>query len=206
MKYTGPKFKLCRREQANIFGSQKYNVKKNRSLPGQHGGAMQRLSEYWKLLRNKQLLKRTYLLSEKQFARIVKEIASKISKNKWISHDVALYQSLESRFDCMVYRAWFAKSITQARQMVNHGHFLLNGVKHNIPSTFLKPGDKIIIKTQLQDSVLYNDILTNLKVKSPSWIKIDKNSHAIEVLTLPQKGELWLNADLLKTIEFYARA
>lgn len=206
MKYTGPKFKLCRREQANIFGSQKYNVKKNRSLPGQHGGAMQRLSEYWKLLRNKQLLKRTYLLSEKQFARIVKEIASKISKNKGISHDVALYQSLESRFDCMVYRAWFAKSITQARQMVNHGHFLLNGVKHNIPSTFLKPGDKIIIKTQLQDSVLYNDILTNLKVKSPSWIKIDKNSHAIEVLTLPQKGELWLNADLLKTIEFYARA
>jgi small subunit ribosomal protein S4 len=74
--------------------------------------------------------------------------------------------------------------------MVNHGHFFLNGVKHNIPSTFLKPGDKIIIKTQLQDSVLYNDILTNLKVKSPSWIKIDKNSHAIEVLTLPQKGEL----------------
>jgi len=206
MKYTGPKFKLCRREQANIFGSQKYNVKKNRNLPGQHGGAMQRLSEYWKLLRNKQLLKRTYLLSEKQFARIVKEIASKISKNKGISHDVALYQSLESRFDCMVYRAWFAKSITQARQMVNHWHFLLNGVKHNIPSTFLKPGDKIIIKTQLQDSVLYNDILTNLKVKSPSRIKIDKNSHAIEVLTLPQKWELWLNADLLKTIEFYARA
>lgn len=206
MKYTGPKFKLCRREQANIFGSQKYNVKKNRTLPGQHGWAMQRSSEYWKLLRNKQLLKRTYLLSEKQFSRIVKDIAGKISKNKWISHDIALYQTLESRFDCIVYRAGFAKSITQARQMVNHGHFILNGVKHNIPSTFLKPWDKVSIKAKLQDSTLYNDILTNLKVKAPSRIKIDKNDHAIEVLSLPQKWELWLAADLLKTIEFYARA
>ncbi len=206
MKYTGPKFKLCRREQVNIFGSEKYNMKKNRNLPGQHGGAMKRSSEYWKLLRNKQLLKRTYLLSEKQFARIVKEIAAKISKNKWISHDIALYQSLESRFDCIVYRAGFAKSITQARQMVNHEHFLLNWVKHNIPSTFLKPSDKIVIKPKLQNSTLYNDILTNLKVKAPSRIKIDKNTHTIEVLSLPQKWELWLNADLLKTIEFYARA
>jgi len=97
-----------------------------------------------------------------------------------------LYQSLESRFDCIVYRAGFAKSIMQARQMVNHAHFTLNGVKHNIPSTFLKPGDKISIKTKLQDSTLYNDILTNLKVKAPSRIKIDKNSHSIEVLSLPQ--------------------
>jgi len=206
MKYTGPKFKLCRREQVNIFGAEKYNVKNNRNLPGQHGWSMQRSSEYWKLLRNKQLLKRTYLLTEKQFSRIVKDIAGKISKNKWISHDIALYQTLESRFDCIVYRAGFAKSIMQARQMVNHWHFLLNSVKHNIPSTFLKPWDKITLRTKLQDSALYNDILTNLKVKAPSRTKIDKNTHSIDVLSLPQKWELWLSADLLKTIEFYARA
>jgi small subunit ribosomal protein S4 len=127
MRYTGPKFKLCRREQVDLFGSKKYDVKKNRNLPGQHGASMQRSSEYGKLLRNKQLLKRTYGLSERQFVRIVKEISAQYSKNKQITHDFALFQFLEKRMDSVVYRAGFAKTIMQARQMVVHGHFLLNG-------------------------------------------------------------------------------
>ena len=206
MKYTGPKFKLCRREQTDLFGSNKYNVKKNKSLPGQHGANMQRSSEYGKLLRNKQTLKRMYLLSEKQFGKIVKDIAAQYAKNNQVTHDTALFQFLERRMDSIVFRAGFGKTIIQARQMVNHAHFTLNGVKHNIPSTFVKVGDKITIKPKLQDSVLFSQNLSENKIKIPSWIKVDKNAHTIEVLWLPKLGEVGIPADLLKVIEFYARA
>jgi len=87
---------------------------------------MKRNSEYGKLLRNKQVLKRSYLLSEKQFAKLVEKTSSKYSKNNKISHDLALYIMLEGRMDSIVYRSGLAKTIIQARQMVNHGHFLLN--------------------------------------------------------------------------------
>ena len=205
MKYTWPKKKLCRREGVNIFGSAKYNLKKRKTTPGQHGSAMQRNSEYGKLLRNKQLLKRSYLLSEKQFAKIVKITASQYAKNQNVSHDFALFQFLERRMDVIVLRSGLAQTIMQARQMVGHGHFTLNGVKHNIPSTFLKPGDKIALRDGLKKSPLYASNIKNA-VKVPSWIKVDKNAYTIDVLSLPQKGEIEPQADLLKVIEFYARA
>lgn len=205
MRYTGPKFKLCRREQVDLFWSKKYDVKKNRNLPWQHWANMQRSSEYGKLLRNKQILKRTYGLSERQFVRIVKEISSQYSKNKQITHDTALFQFLEKRMDSIVYRAGFAKTIMQARQMVVHGHFLLNGKKHNIPSTFVQPGDKISLKASLHNSPLYSQAMDN-KNKVPSWIKLDRNAYAVEMLSLPLVGEIHVNSDLLKVIEFYARA
>jgi small subunit ribosomal protein S4 len=166
---------------------------------------MQRSSEYGKLLRNKQTLKRLYLLSEKQFARIVKDIAGKFSKNNDVTHDTALFQFLERRMDAIVLRAGFAKTIIQARQMVTHGHFLLNGIKHNIPSTFLSAGDKIVIKKGLQESPLFTQNLSENKNKLPSWVKVDKNDFAIEVLGMPKMGEIGMPADVLKVIEFYAR-
>ena len=205
MRYTGPKFKLCRREQVDLFWSKKYNVKNNRNLPGQHGAAMHRSSEYGKLLRNKQVLKRTYGLSEKQFVRIVKLLAAQYSKNKQVTHDTALFQFLERRMDSLVYRAGFAKTMMQARQMVVHGHFVLNGGKHNIPSTFLQPGDKITLKAGLKNSPLYAQSLDS-KVKVPSWIKVDRNGYVMEMLNMPLVGEIAVNADVLKVIEFYARA
>lgn len=206
MKYTGPKFKLCRREQVDLFWSKKYNVKKNRSLPWQHGANMQRSSEYGKLLRNKQVLKRMYMLSERQFVRIVKEIAAKYAKNKNITHDTALFQFLERRMDSVVYRSGLAKTIMQARQMVNHGHFLLNGKKHNIPSSFVAIGDKISLKDKLKNSALYSQNSVEVKGKTPSWVKLDKAANIAEMLNDPQVGELGIPADLLKVIEFYARA
>ncbi|HCB52106.1 TPA: 30S ribosomal protein S4 [Patescibacteria group bacterium] len=174
-------------------------------MPGQHGANMQRSSEYGKLLRNKQVLKRTYGLSEKQFVRIVKEIAAQYSKNNQVTHDVALFQFLERRMDSVIYRSGFAKTMMQARQMVTHGHFQLNGVKHNIPSTFIKPGDKITLKQGLTNSPLYAQSLDS-KVKVPSWVKIDRNGYGIELVSMPQMGEIAVNADVLKVIEFYARA
>ena len=205
MKYTWAKMRLCRREGVNIFGSAKYNLKQRKTTPWQHGTSMQRNSEYWKLLRNKQLLKRSYLLSEKQFAKIVKVTASQYAKNQNVSHDFALFQFLERRMDVIILRSWLAQTIMQARQMVVHGHFTLNGVKHNVPSTFLKPWDKIALREGLKKSPLYASNAKNA-VRVPSWIKVDKNAYTIEVLSLTQKGEIETQADLLKVIEFYARA
>ncbi len=206
MRYTWPKFKLCRREQVNLFGSPKYDVKKRRSLPWQHGSSMKRNSEYWKLLRNKQVLKRSYLLSEKQFSNLVQKLSAKYAKNNEISHDAALYIFLESRMDSIIYRSGLAKTIMQARQMVGHAHFLLNGRKHNIPSTFIKDGDKITIKPKLKDSPLYSGASVSKTLKIPSWIKVDRNKYEIELLSSPKLWEMWVLADILKVIEFYARA
>ncbi len=206
MRYTWPKFKLCRREQVNLFWSAKYDVKKRRSLPWQHGSSMKRNSEYGKLLRNKQVLKRSYLLSEKQFAKLVEKTSSKYSKNNKISHDLALYIMLEGRMDSIVYRSGLAKTIIQARQMVNHGHFLLNWKKHDIPSTFLKIWDKITLKPKLKESPLYAGSSVNKSLKIPSWVKVDRNKYEIEVLALPKLWEVGVLADILKVIEFYARA
>lgn len=197
--------RLCRREGVNLFGSAKYNLKKRKTTPGQHGSNMQRHSEYGKLLRNKQLLKRSYLMTEKQFSKIVKSTASKYAKNNNVSHDFALFQFLERRMDVLILRSGLAQTIMQARQMVVHGHFQLNGVKHNVPSTFLKAGDKITLREGLKNSPLYAQSAKST-VKVPSWIKVDKNAYAVEVLALPQKGEIETHADLLKVIEFYARA
>ena len=150
--------------------------------------------------------KRTYLLTEKQFVKIVKHIAEKFSRNNDVSHDVAVYQFLERRMDTIVYRSGLAKTIMQARQMANHGHFLLNGRKHNIPSTFLKVWDKITVKGKLTDSPLYAGATVNKTLKIPSWIKVDRNKYEIEILSLPKLWELWVLADILKVIEFYARS
>jgi len=206
MRYTGPKMKLCRREQTNLFWPSKYNVKKRRTLPWQHGKTMQRFSEYGKLLRNKQLWKRTYLLTEKQFSKIVKSKSANYSKNNWVSHDVALYQFLERRLDVLVLRSGLATTIMQARQMVNHGHLLLNGIKHDIPSTFLKPWDVAIVKKWLHASPLYSQAWSDNKIKIPNWISVDKKAFSFEFLDFPTVAEDVASSwDLLKVIEFYAR-
>ena len=204
MRYTGPKFKLCRREGVNLFGTPKYDVRKRRSLPGQHGGTMARLSEYGKLLRNKQVLKRVYQMTEKQFKRFVTDIAAKYSKNHNIDYDKAVKITLERRLDAVLYRSGLAKTIMQARQMITHGHFLLNGKKHNIPSYLVKQGDVLEIKEKIKTSPLYAE--TNSNVKVPSYLKVNTSDKKLEVIDLPRAEEIEVPADVLKVVEFYARA
>jgi len=168
---------------------------------------MPRLSEYGKLLRNKQVLKRMYLLSEKQFVKLVTKDSLTYAKNKNVNHDAAVVQFLERRLDSIVLRAWLAHTIMQARQMVNHGHFMLNWKKHNIPSYFVKPWDKVQLRERLKPSALYTNIPLNTNVfKLPSWIKFDKSTMTMEVLDFPKVEEIKLPVDILKVVEYYARA
>jgi len=207
MRYTWPKFKLCRREGINLFGPAKYDVRQRRGVPWQHGASNVRYSEYWKLLRNKQVLKRMYHLSEKQFKKIVTVIASKYSKNNDIGHDKAAFQFLERRLDVIVLRAGLANTIMQARQMVVHGHFSLNGAKHNVPSYTVKKWDAIVVRKAKQWSTLYlNAPLHQTQNTTPTWLKVNKKDYAIEVMDLPQTDDITLPVDMLKVIEYYARA
>jgi len=207
MRYTWPKFKLCRREGINLFWPAKYDVRKRRGTPGQHGAGFSRYSEYGKLLRNKQTLKRVYQMSEKQFKRLVMTQASSYAKNQGIGHDKAVFQFLERRLDTIVLRAGLAHTIMQARQIVGHAHLLLNGTKHNISSYFVKQGDVIQVKPKLQSSPLYSTCpLVAGNHTLPSWLKVNKKTFEIEILDMPNDNEISVPVDILQVIEFYARA
>lgn len=208
MRYTGPKNKLCRREGINLFGPQKYDIKKNRKMPGQHGASNVRYSEYGKLLRNKQVLKRIYQLTEKQFKKTVIDLSGKFAKSHNLAQDKVAFQFLERRLDVTMLRAGFANTIMQARQMVTHAHFTLNGVKHNIPSYSVKVGDIIVLKPRLQTSPMVNvlPLQTNGNHIIPSWLKVNKKDMTVEVVDLPNNEEVSAPVDLLQVIEFYARA
>jgi small subunit ribosomal protein S4 len=194
-----------RREGINFFQNDKYDVKKRRGMPGQHGATMPRLSEYGKLLRNKQVLKRTYFMAEKPFAKLVKFTASRYAKNKGLSHDKVLLQFLERRLDAIVFRAGLSKTIVQARQMVTHGHFTLNGHKHNIPSYFVNESDVIAVREKVAKSPLFEGAFSDAKTDI-SRLKVNKADKTIEVLNLPDVTTLQTPVDVLKVIEFYARA
>jgi len=207
MRYTGPKFKLCRREGVNLFGPAKYDVRKRRSVPGQHWAGNVRYSEYGKLLRNKQLLKRLYQLSEKTFKTIVVKTSARYAKNQNIKHDKSLLQFLERRLDVIVLRAWFANTIMQSRQIVVHWHFLLNGKKHNVPSYFVNVWDVVSLRKKLTTSPLYAQCpLSSWGHSAPNWLKVNAKSFELEVSDLPAVDEMQVPADVLKVVEFYARA
>lgn len=196
--------KLVRREGVNLFGSPKYDLAKRSSKPGPHGAGMSRLSEYGKLLRNKQTLKRMYGLSEKKITTMVTKTSQRYAKNNNMAHDKALLQFLERRADVILYKAGWTNTVMQARQMISHGHFLLNGHKHTVPSTYIAIGDKLELRKKLHNSPLYSDINVNAIV--PTWIKVDKKNFVIELLDLPDAGSITVPVDVLKVIEFYARA
>ena len=206
MRYTWPKFKLCRREGMNLFGSDKYILKKGTSLPGKPKNArsMSRLTEYAKLLRNKQSLKRMYSMTERQFYTLVTKTSQKYAKNNGLSHDQVMLQFLERRCDAVLLKSGIANTIMQARQMMTHGHWMLNGRKHNIPSYFMKPGDVLSLREKMKGSALYSQV--DSKGTIPAWIKVDKNKLSVELLDMPDTATLNSPVDLLKVIEFYARA
>lgn len=187
----------------NIFFSKKYDLAKNEKVPGQHWAAMQRLSDYAKLLYNKQALKKTYWLTEKQFAKLVKFTSKSYAKNNNLSHDVSLMQFLERRCDVVLFRSWIAATIMQARQMITHGHWLLDGKKHNIPSTFLMPWQTLTLQAKYQDSGLYQQVSS---VIPPVYISHNKAKHEVVLQSMPIIDPETSSFDILKVIEFYARA
>ena len=201
MRYTGPKAKLCRRLGVNLFGTEKYTkiLRNRQSKPGVHGAKFVKKGEYGRQLDEKQKARFIFGLSERQMGNYFKKAASQTGDT-----GVNLLSFFERRLDNVIYISQFAVTRMQARQMVSHGHFKLNGRRVDIPSIQVRPGDKIELIQKFSNSPLYGD-LDKLKDYSPKWLKVDLKKLSVEVLALPEKDDLEKTIDSQLIVEYYSR-
>ncbi|HNU54239.1 MAG TPA: 30S ribosomal protein S4 [Candidatus Syntrophosphaera sp.] len=203
-RYTGPRAKLCRKFGENIFGTAKYDRILNRRKfpPGQHGRNMRRKpSDYFIHLREKQKLRNIYCLLEKQFSNYF----VKAAKMGGVTGD-NLLQMLERRLDNTVYRLGFATTRMQARQFVNHGHFLVNGKKVDIPSYLLKDGDIIEVRPKSKGIKPLAEAWNNSEASSPfPWLTVDKENMRGQFVNIPLAAEIPNTVDLRLIVEFYSK-
>jgi small subunit ribosomal protein S4 len=207
-RYTGPVCKLCRREGMKLFLkgdrclSNKCAVERRNKRPGQHGSARQRKpSGYALQLREKQKLRRTYGILEKQFRKHFAAAARRPGKTS-----ENLLQILEMRLDNLVYRLGFADSRAQARQLVSHGHFMVNGRKVDIPSYIARPNDVIAVRERSKGLEYFQTRKLMLAQKGvPHWLQLDVDALSGHVLALPGRTELELPFDEHLVVELYQR-
>lgn len=202
---TSPIVKQSRREGYALHPKAHKIMAKKTGIPGQHAhGRQGKASLYSTQLREKQKVRRTYGLLEKQFARLMNEA----SRRKEGLAGENLLQLLELRLDNAVYRAGFATSRRAARQLVGHGHFMLNDRRVDIPSIRLKPGDVITIRPKSTKSGYFtqlDDVVKN-SIQGPlSWLKADEKKIKIEITGLPKREEAEADINEQLIVEYYSR-
>ncbi|OIO30590.1 hypothetical protein AUJ77_02160 [Candidatus Nomurabacteria bacterium CG1_02_43_90] len=160
------------------------------------------VTEYGTQLREKQKVRNTYRVSEKQFSNYVKEASGK----QGVNPSEYLFEVLESRLDSAIYRAGFAGARSLARQMVSHGHITVNGRRTDIPSRRLKIGDVIAVRTGSSDSKLFEGLGDKLKALTvPTWFKLDTEKISATFQGKPKVGQGESSFNLISVIEFYSR-
>lgn len=201
---TSPIVKQSRREGYALHPKAHKIMAKKSGIPGEHAhGRQGKPSLYLTQLREKQKVRRTYGLMEKQFARLMKEATRK----EGLSGE-NLLQFLERRLDNAVYRAGFATSRRAARQLVGHGHFMLNGRRVDIPSIRLKAGDEITIRPKSAKTVYFtqiDDVLKNSDQPPLSWLKADPKKLAIKITGDPKREEAEVDINEQLIVEYYSR-
>ncbi len=206
-RYLGPVCRLCRREGTKLFlkgdrcFSEKCSIERRAYPPGQHGQGRPRFSDYGMQLREKQKVKRMYGLQEKQFLSTVQ----RATRMRGRSGD-NLLALLERRLDNVVFRLGFATSRSEARQLVRHGHFLVNGRKASTPSFVVKAGMLVQLREKSREITRITGALDALESRSvPGWLEIDKTNFAGAVKALPQREDVTLPIDEQLIIELYSR-
>lgn len=198
-RYTGPTWRKSRRLGYSILGNDK-ELNKRTTAPGQHGASRKKVTEYGLQQQEKQRVRYVYGLTEKQFRRTFDE-AKKIKTGKQGENFLFL---LESRLDNLVYRAGFAKTRRQARQLVNHGHITLDGKKADIPSIKVKPGQVIGIKESSSELVVIAEALEATLVRQP-YVEFDQDKNEAKYLRLPERQEILPEIKENLIVEFYNR-
>lgn len=201
-KITKPVFKISRRLSFSILESGKEfsKGKQRQYAPGQHGPTKRiKLTNYGLQLREKQRIRFMYGVNERQFYNTFK----KASKMKGVTGNNFLFL-LESRLDNVVYRMGFASTRRAARQLVNHGHFLVDGKKVDIPSYSVKPGQVIEVKEKSQNLACINDALAAV-FKAPAFVDVNKDKKSGKFIRLPERSELNPEINELLVVEFYNR-
>ena len=206
-RYREAVCRICRREGDKLFlkGDRCYTDKcaiaRRSYAPGQHGQGRKKMSEYGTQLREKQKAKRYYGLLENQFYHyfeLATKMAGKTGEN--------LLKVLESRLDNVVYRAGFAMSRPEARQLVSHGHFTVNGKAVNIPSYQVKAGDVVAIVEKSMSSDKIKGVLeANASRPALNWLSVDKNKAQATVVNLPERSEIDLQVEEQLIVELYSK-
>lgn len=199
-RYTGPICRLCRREGIKLCDKHKCASVKRNYPPGMHGKTgMRKKSDYAKQLREKQKARRIFGVSEKQ---ILKYYTKALSSKE--ESGAELVRQMEKRFDNAVFRCGFASTRRQARQLVSHGIFTLNGRRANIPSIQLKDGDSFTIRPKNKTMPLFENFAKK-KITVPQWLKVDASTLSAQVTGKPDKQDLEGSIDPQMIIEFYSR-
>ena len=206
-RYKDEQCRICRREGQKLFlkGSRCYSdkcsVTRRNYGPGEHGQGRKKLSEYGTQLREKQKTKSFYGVGEKQFRKYFEMAENK----KGITGEVLL-QILESRLDNVVYRAGFGASRAQARQLVNHGHFDVNGVKTDIASFLVKPGDVITVRENKKDNkTLKENAEANSVRPIPEWLEVNSEKLEAKVVRLASREDVDLPVEEHLIVELYSK-
>lgn len=207
-RYTGPVCKLCRREGEKLFlkgercFSGKCAMERHNYPPGQHGlNRRFKQSNYGIQLREKQKIRRIYGLHEKQFRKNYENAVS----DRGVTGERLLIR-LESRLDTIVFRLGLAPSHNAARQLVNHGHFEVNGAKVDIPSYMMKPGDKVRVTESSRKMKIIHDAMQRVREnRMVPYLALDKARMEGEYLSVPQREEIPVTANEQLVIELYSR-
>jgi len=206
-RYTGFNCRICRRETMKLYlkgdrcYSEKCAVERRNYPPGQHGQNRGKFSDYGLQLREKQKIRRMYGLVEKQFKSYFKEA----ERQKGVTGTNFLIL-LERRIDNAVYRLGLASSRDQARQLVRHNHFLVNGKKVNIPSYLLRPGDKVAVAESSRQLSAINEAIDAMPRRGlPPWLELDKANYEGIFKALPTREEMNLPVQEQLVVEFYSK-
>ena len=199
-RYTGPTWKVSRRLGYSILETG-VELKKRAYGPGPHAkDKKKKPSEYGKQLIEKQKLRETYGVSERQFQRLF--LIAKSTKGAVTG--VVFMQILESRLDNLVYRMGFANTRRQARQLVNHGHITVNGKKVDIPSYLVNVGDVIAVKEKSKNLVIVKNAL-EASLNNIAYVEVNKEEVSGKFIRLPERNELTKQIDESQIVEFYNR-
>ncbi len=198
-RYTGPTEKLFRNYGVKDLSNRKLVSSMKQQASGQHGAVRKKLSEYAIHLKEKQKIRLTYLVSEKQFAKYY----NKAARKKGVTGTILL-QLLESRLDNVLFRAGFGITRKQTRQIVNHGHVLVNGKKVDVASYSLKSGDVVTVKSKSNDYL--KSVLELIDMAcSPAWMTIDKAALKVTFDRIPEREELDPEIKEQLVIEYYSK-
>jgi len=206
-RYDDAVCRLCRREGTKLFlkgdrcFTPKCGIERRSYPPGQHGQGRTRFSDYGVQLREKQKVKRMYGLLEGQFARTMERASSMRGRS-----GENLLMLLERRLDSVVFRMGFATSRAEARQLVRHGHFLVDGRKATVPSILMKPGSKVTVRERSRQIARIAGALETLEGRSvPRWLETDKDKFEGTVKALPTREDITLPIQEQLIVELYSR-
>lgn len=205
-RYTGASCRQCRREGMKLFlkGDRCYTDKcaivKRNYAPGQHGQGRKKVSEYGLQLREKQKVKRIYGVLETQF----RNLYERAEKMPGITGE-NLLTLLERRFDNVVYRMGLASSRKEARQLVGHGHFLLNGHKADVASITVKPGDVITVKEKSKSSAKFKALVESNSRIAPKWLESNLDEMSVKVVANPSREDVELEITEQLIVELYSK-